>query len=115
MSKDKLFLLNPNFVDPRFPGQRFYCWHCALIEGILSGFPELAEKIEVERIDWQRPRHAAIKYVGENNQSLPLLVLPEGDSSKYQSGSFKGRQFINDKDKILAALAERHGFPEPHP
>ncbi len=30
---------NPDFTDPALPGRRFYCWHCALIEGVLAGFP----------------------------------------------------------------------------
>ncbi len=105
----------PDFVDPAFPGQKFYCWHCALIEGVLSSFPHLANRMDVARIAWPRPRHNVIDLVGEDNQSLPLLVLPEGEISKFQSGSYKGRAFINDKDKILAALSKRHGFPEPHP
>ncbi len=36
--RDHLYLLAPDFTDPAFPGRRFYCWHCALIEGVLAGF-----------------------------------------------------------------------------
>ena len=43
MTRDRLFLLRPGFEDPAYPGQRFYCWHCALIEGVLASFPALAE------------------------------------------------------------------------
>jgi hypothetical protein len=50
--------------------------------------------------------------VGEENQSLPLLILAEGETSPHQTGVFEGRAFISDKDKILAALTDRHGFPE---
>ncbi len=53
--------------------------------------------------------------MGEENQSLPLLILSEGSSSKYQTGTYKGLNFISDKDAILKALTERHGFPESHP
>lgn len=56
-----------------------------------------------------------IELVGEGNQGLPLLVLAEGDTSPHQTCTYEGRAFIADKDKILAALAERHGFPVPHP
>jgi hypothetical protein len=28
-TRDRLLLLKPGFEDPAFPGQRFYCWHCA--------------------------------------------------------------------------------------
>ncbi|NTI63033.1 DUF3088 domain-containing protein [Agrobacterium rhizogenes] len=115
MTRDKLFLLRPDFEDPAYPGRRFYCWHCALMEGVLASFPALARRLDVERIVWPRPRLSVIALVGEGNQSLPLLVLADGETSKYQTGVFEGRAFISDKDKILAALSERHGFPDPHP
>lgn len=115
MNRDKLFLLRPNFEDPAYPGRRFYCWHCALLEGVLASFPDLALRLDVERVAWPRPRQAVVALVGEQNQSLPLLVLADGQKSAHQSGVFAGRAFISDKDKILAALSERHGFPEAHP
>jgi len=115
MDRDTLFLLRPGFEDPAFPGQTFYCWHCALMEGVLASFPGLAARLDVERIAWPRPRDAVIKLVGREHQSVPLLVLAQGTTSRYQTGTFEGRAFIADKDKILAALSERHGFPDPHP
>lgn len=115
MARDKLFLLFSDFEDPAYPGRRFYCEHCALMEGVLALFPALAQRLDVARIAWPRPRLPVVALVGEENQSLPLLVLAEGETSQYQTGVFQGRAFISDKDKILAALAERHGFPEPHP
>jgi hypothetical protein len=115
MTRDRLFLLRPDFEDPAYPGRRFYCWHCALMEGVLASFPALAQRLDVERIAWLRPRLPVIALVGEEYQSLPLLVLADGEASQYQTGVFEGRAFVSDKDKILAALSERHGFPEPHP
>lgn len=115
MTRDLLFLLRPDFEDPAHPGRRFYCWHCALIEGVLASFPALAGRLDVERIAWPKPRQDLIALVGEDNQSLPLLVLPTGATSLHQTGSHRGRAFIADKDAILAALSERHGFPGPHP
>jgi len=56
-----------------------------------------------------------IALVGEANQSLPLLVLADGATSSHSIGSYQGRAFIAHKDAILAALSERHRFPEPHP
>jgi len=50
MTRDLLFLLRPGFEDPAYPGRRFYCWHCALMEGVLASFPQLADKLDVERI-----------------------------------------------------------------
>ncbi|MGF1592928.1 MAG: DUF3088 domain-containing protein [Kiloniellaceae bacterium] len=114
MQRDKLFLLRPDFEDPAYPGQRFYCWHCALMEGVLTSFPELATQLDVERIAWPRPRRPAVDLVGEENQSLPLLVLADGSTSPHLTGTYEGRAFISEKDKILAVLSERHGFPTPH-
>jgi hypothetical protein len=74
MTRDRLFLLKPNFEDPAYPGQRFYCWHCALLEGVLASFSSLQSKIDVERIDWPKPRQAVVEIVGEDNQA-PLLFL----------------------------------------
>jgi hypothetical protein len=115
MTRDRLFLLSPDFQDPAYPGQRFYCRHCALIEGVLASFPALAGSIDVVRVAWPRPRLAVIAVVGEENQSLPLLLLADGATSVHQTGHHEGRGFIADKDGILAALSERHGFPVPHP
>lgn len=114
-SRDTLFLLRPGFADPAYPGQTFYCWHCALIEGVLASFPDLATRLDVERIDWARPRQALVRAVGEAHQSFPLLLLARGATSAHETGLHEGRSFIADKDGILAALSERHGFPDPHP
>lgn len=110
MNKDKLFLLHPGFEDPAYIGQFFYCWHCALLEGLLVSFPVLAQQLDVERIAWPLPRLPVIELVGEENQSLPLLVLADGETSVHQTGSYQGRAFIAEKDKILSTLSERYGF-----
>jgi len=112
---DDLYLVKPGFADPAYPGKTFYCWHCALIEGVLASFPELCGSLSVHRIAWPRPRNVLIDVAGEDNQSVPLLVLRPGESSILQTGNFNGRALIADKDAILAILSERHGFPDPHP
>ncbi|MGX9576531.1 DUF3088 domain-containing protein [Mesorhizobium sp. f-mel] len=115
MNRDMLLLLRPGFADPAYPGRQFFCWHCALLEGVLASFPDLAKRLDVQRIAWPRPRREAIQMAGEENQSLPLLVLAKGETSSHQTGTFNGRVYVSDKDKILTALSERHNFPEPHP
>jgi hypothetical protein len=77
-ARDKLFLLAPHFEDPAFPGKRFFCWHCALLDGLLASFPDLASRLMVERVSWPRPRQSVIELVGESNQSLPLDPLSRG-------------------------------------
>lgn len=112
MERDKLFLKRPGFEDPAFPGRTFYCLHCALVEGILISFPELAARLTVERVAW--PGHSVVGPVGGGNHSLPLLVLTPGETSRYRTGIYQDRVLVAGKDGILAALSERHGFPEPH-
>jgi len=115
MERDTLLLLEPGFSDPAYPGKLFYCWHCALLEGVLASFPDLAQQLVVHRIAWPRPRRAAVELVGAENQSLPLLVLADGRTSPHQTGVHAGRAFIASKDAILAYLSGRYGIPLPHP
>jgi len=113
--RDRLFLLQPDFLDPAYPGQRFYCWHCALLEGVIASFPGLLERIDVERIAWPRPRRAVVDLVGEENQSLPLLVLGEDAPQDLATGTHGAVRFVAGKDAILSVLGRRHGIPDPHP
>jgi hypothetical protein len=111
--RDKLILKRPGFEDPAFPGQTFYCLHSALVEGVLTSFPELAARLTVERVAWPGPRHSVVELVGDN-QEMPLLVLTPGETSRYRTGAYQDRVLVAGKDRILAALSERHGFPDPH-
>lgn len=115
MVRDILLLIQPDFVDPQYPGRRFYCWHCALLEGVLASFPELRHHLDVERVAWPRPRARAVELVGEANQSLPLLVLSGEPSGRLTTETYRGRHFIANKDAILDALFVRYGIAEPHP
>ena len=102
MTRDRLFILQHDFADPEFAGRAFYCKDCMTVEGILAAFPDLAERIEVVRIPWPRPRAAVVDAIGAENQNLPSLVLAEGG-------------FINEIEALLTALHTRHGIPERHP
>lgn len=106
MDRDQLFLKQPGFADPAFPGRTFYCLHSALVEGVLSSFPELALGLTVEHVTW--PEH------GAEGPPPPFLVLRLGEASRYRTGMYQDRVLVTGKDGVLAALSERHGFPEPH-
>jgi hypothetical protein len=75
----------------------------------------LAERIEVTRIAWPRPRQEVIALVGEENQSLPLLVLASEAPDVFATGSHGQVRFVTGKDEILSVLSRRHGIPTPHP
>jgi hypothetical protein len=115
MIRDKLIILQVDFSDPDYPDQRFYCWHCMLMEGVLASFPALQSRIDVERIAWPKPRTAVVGLIGADNQSLPVLVLADDAPAGLETGSWNGRRFVSGKDAILKALAARHGIPDPHP
>lgn len=115
MMRDRLFILKPGFEDPAFPGQAFYCWHCVLMEGLLASFPAALASLDVERIEWPRPRQAVIDLIGPDHQSVPVLVLADDAPAGLETGAHEGRRFVAGKDPILAALSVRYGIPLPHP
>jgi hypothetical protein len=115
VQRDILFLLKPGFTDPALPGQDFYCWHCALMEGVLASFPHLGAGLEVRRIAFPRPRADVIALIGEANQSLPVLVLAEDAPAGLAAATHAGRGFVNDPMGILDVLQQRHSFPPRHP
>lgn len=115
MQRDILFLLKPDFADPAYPDKRFYCWHCALLEGVLASFPDLAPRLDVRRVAWTRPRADVIALVGLENPSLPMLIFAP-DAPEDVPAKVSGRvRYLDDKDAILDLLSRRHGFAEPHP
>ena len=115
MERDRLIILKPNFKDPAYPSQTFYCWHCALMEGLLASFPEMAKRLDVDRIDWPRPRNRLISLLGEKNQSLPVLILADDAPDGLETGRYGDVRFVDEKDAILRALSNRYGIPDPHP
>lgn len=115
MLRDKLIILDVDFVVPALPDQVFYCWHCVLIEGLLCAYPELMRKIDVERIAWPKPRQAVVELLGDQNQSVPVLILADDAPDGLETGRFGSQRFVNDKDAILHVLSVRHGIARPHP
>ncbi|MBP0583025.1 DUF3088 domain-containing protein [Labrys sp. LIt4] len=112
-SRDKLFLLEAGFEDPNHPGQHFVCPHSNQIEGLLVSSPELAGRLDIERVPFARPRRAVIAELGEANQSLPALVLGQGPIPE-DAERFGDVAFVKPTRRILELLAERHGFPRLH-
>jgi len=97
MERDRLFLLRPDFEDPAYPGQRFYCWHCAPLKGLLASFP-----LFVERIAW--PGCILVDFVGEDNQSIPLIVLADDAPADFATGTRDGKRVVSGKDAFLSVL-----------
>lgn len=115
MARDILYLLPPDFPDVKYPGQRFYCADCMFMEGLLARFPVIAERVEVRRHDFPRPRAEVVALVGEANQGLPLLIFGDDAEDGLETGRHGGVRFAGTRAAIMKALAVRYGIPLPHP
>lgn len=85
------------------------------MEGVLASFPDRLAGLDVQRIAWPRPRPEIVALLGEENQSLPVLVLADDAPDDLATGRFGALRFVNDKDAILHTLSVRYGIPVPHP
>lgn len=112
MARDRLLLIQPGFADPKRPGSRYVCPHSNQIEGLLAAFPDLAAKIDVERVPFERPRRKVIELLGEENQGLPVLIF--GSDPPAEAKRHDGIDFEPATRRIIDRLAERHGFPRLH-
>ncbi len=110
---DKLFMLRPGFYD----GSRgpLYCGDSLGVEGLLSFFPSLRQKIEVHYVDAPRPRTDIVALIGPEHQSAPVLVLspgqaPPGEIPVKTSGTL---HFIDDPEAICAYLSATYAVGLP--
>ncbi len=106
--QDLLFLAAPDFVtDGDGP---FYCGDCIAIEGFLSLYPVLREKLEVRRVPFDRPRQAVVGLLGEENQSLPVLLLAAAsEPAGIEFRTRNGIRFIDNESDIRSYLSLRGG------
>lgn len=109
--KDILFILKAPFVDGGFD---WYCNDCITLEGALVVNPHWADKIDVRRVEFPRPRAEVVALVGEERQGLPMLVMDKarapGDAEII--GDYA---ILQDVRAIGRALTSRYGGAGPHP
>lgn len=112
--KDKLFLLKPNFMD-QGTGP-YFCPGCAFVEGMLSFYPDLRNRIEIYYIDFQRPRPLLVSEIGEENQSCPKLILGNSCTAPKEItvNEANGRHFISGASEICHYLGRVYRYGEPH-
>lgn len=103
-----LFLLPPDFLDPEEGEGPYVCPHCMAIEGLLSVYPPLRRELDIRYVPFKRPRTAIIEVIGEEHQSCPVLVMPQGWESTQERVFFVGEHAIAD------ALAEAFGTGRMH-
>ena len=98
----RLFLIKADFQDfKRADGRNYFCPDCVTIEGLLSFYPRLRNELDVNYVDFNRPRKILADLLGEENQSCPVLVLENGT-------------FINELDKIIGYLTENLQIGHSH-
>lgn len=109
--KDQLFLLSPGFTDNAGQGP-FYCGDSVSVEGLLSFFPALRDKIGVTYIGFAKPRAEVVSLIGEENQAIPVLILDAAeaaDDAQFNVKTASGKRFINAESDIRRYLSARHG------
>ena len=98
----KLFLLKADFKDANYgDNEKFYCPDCVLIEGLLSYYPKLRNELEVNYLDFARPRKVLVDLLGEANQGCPVLVLEDGS-------------FLNETNEICEYFTQHHQIGKSH-
>jgi len=114
LARDTLFIIKAPFEDAALQGT-WFCTACATMEGALLANPHWATHIDVKRLPFPRPRHDVITLIGEENQSLPVLVLADASTPPEGAKEFEGRFFLDEPKPITRYLAAAHGGAGPHP
>jgi len=112
--KDKLYLLKPGFTTSP-EGSPLYCSDSAPVEGVLSFFPELRQRVDVEYLAFARPRNVLVDALGEEHQSLPVLILGSEDASAANAPvpkTAQGKRYFDDEKQIRQYLSARYGVPQ---
>lgn len=113
-ARDTLFIIKAPFEDAALDGT-WFCASCATMEGALLANPHWATHIEVKRMPFPRPRQEMIALVGEENQSMPVLVLADGSTPPADAKQHEGCSFLDEPKPITRYLAAAYGGAGPHP
>jgi hypothetical protein len=111
--KDQLYLLRPGFMNAGMGP--LYCSDSAPVEGVLSFFPQLRDLIEVHYLEFPRPRTPLVKALGEQNQSLPVLIIAKDQRLKdpeLEPSHANGVQFFAQEKQIRQYLSTQYSLPQ---
>lgn len=114
LKRDTLFILRAPFEDAAMEGT-WFCTSCATMEGALFANPHWARAIDVMRMGFPRPRRELIALIGEDNQSMPVLVLADASTPPPDAKEFEGRFFLDEAKPISRYLSASYGGAGPHP
>lgn len=115
-AKDRLYLLKPDFAAEG--GVRQFCSECAMVEGMLSFYPQLRESLDIKYIGFTKPRAEIVAELGPEHQSSPCLVVADPARAAklaphVKLGESKGKRFLSDPLQVCEYLAQVHGTGKP--
>ena len=113
-ARDTLFVIRAPFEDPELSGT-WFCTSCATIEGMLLANEHWSAHVDVKRLADPRPRTEVIALIGEENQSLPVLVLAASSTPPADAKEADGVFFLDEPKPIARYLAATYGGAGPHP
>jgi hypothetical protein len=111
--KDQLYLLRPGFMNASIGP--LYCNDSAPVEGMLSFFPKLRQFVEVQYVEFPRPRVPLVEALGAEHQSLPVLILAPDRKLKPgapEPETANGRRFLANERSVRDYLSIQYGFPQ---
>ena len=111
--KDQLYLLRPGFVNAGIGP--LYCNDSAPVEGMLSFFPKLRQFVDVQYVEFPRPRKPLVEALGAEYQSLPVLILASDRKLKPgtpEPQTANGRRFLANERSVRDYLSIQYGFPQ---
>ena len=115
----KLFLLKPGFSDSENnnDNKRYFCPQCAMIEGVIKYYPQLERMIEIHYVDFKKPRLEIVEFIGEENQSCPVLIIDSKHVSNKDISYFNmygDKFFVNSIEFIIRYFTENFGIGNLH-
>jgi hypothetical protein len=92
-----------------------YCSDSAPVEGVLSFFPQLRQLVDIHYLEFPRPREPLVKALGDQNQSLPVLIL--ADNRKVKDKELEPIQanekwIFTDESSIRHYLSTQYDLPQ---
>jgi len=92
-----------------------YCSDSAPVEGVLSFFPQLRQLVDIHYLEFPRPRESLVKALGDQNQSLPVLILAPNRKLKdaqLEPRAANGKWFFVDQSSIRHYLSTQYNLPQ---
>jgi hypothetical protein len=92
-----------------------YCSDSAPVEGVLSFFPQLRQLVDIHYLEFPRPREPLVKALGDQNQSLPVLILAANRKVKdreLEPSHANGKWFFTDESSIRHYLSTQYNLPQ---